>query len=69
MTEYLVSFQKRLCSSHIFSQLLRGHQPSYAVNPGHQISEKVNLTLNKNTRLTVTKKVRDILVFMCLFIT
>lgn len=36
--QYLMSLQKSLSSSDIFGQLLRGHQPTDAINPGHQIS-------------------------------
>jgi len=35
----LVSLQQRLGPRHVLGQLLRGHQASDAVDPGHQVSE------------------------------
>ena len=35
-----MSLQQSFCSGHVLGQLLRGHQASDAVDPGHQVPDK-----------------------------
>lgn len=36
--QYLMSLQQGFSSSDVFGQLVRGHEPSDAIDPGHEIS-------------------------------